>query len=314
MVAAGVAAAAFDVNTAMGQAIPAPAGMQWTNTFNDQFSAGSSALSNWTYDTGNGPGNDGWGNGEQEYYTNSTNNVSVSGGALNITAIDAPVNEGGTVYNYTSGRIQSSALFNQTYGLFEFKAKLPQGTGLWPALWMFPQNSSYGGWPTSGEIDVMESLGQQTNFVQGSVHSGSNSSSEVTETGKYQPAGFSTTGYNTYDVLWEPANSSDDEKNTIQFFVNGTLYETVNSGWYVPPGSSSSMAPFNQPFYIIMDLAVGGTYGGTPALVEGDSYTMSVQYVTAYELAPVPEPASGTLLLVSVLGLGLRRRRAKAGV
>jgi beta-glucanase (GH16 family) len=305
MVAAGVAAAAFDVNTAMGQAVSAPAGMTWVSTYSDQFNAGASDLNGWTYDLGN---NDGWGNEELESYTNSTNNVSVSGGSLNITAIDS----GG---NYTSGRIQTSSLFSQTYGLFEFRAKLPAGTGLWPALWLYPANSSYGSWPNSGEIDVMESKGQSPTLVQGSAHSGTSSNAEDTETAEYSaPGGFSTTSaYHTYDVLWEPANSSDGEQNTIQWYVDGNLYETIHGGWVVPSGASSSMAPFNEPFYIIMDLAVGGTYGGTPALTSGDSYTMNVDYVEAYTLA-VPEPASGTLLLGSVLGLGLRRRRAKPGV
>jgi beta-glucanase (GH16 family) len=301
LVAAGFAAAAFDpASRAHGQAVKAPSGMEWVNTYSDQFNDGQSDLNNYTYDLGGG----GWGNDEQEVYTNSTNNVSVSGGALNITAID-------TSGTYTSGRIQTSSLFNQTYGLFEFRAKLPAGTGLWPALWMMPQNSSYGSWPSSGEMDVLESLGQNTQLVQGSLHTGTSSSTEDTQTGEYSvPAGFSTTAYHTYDLLWEPANSSDGEQNTIQWYVDGTLYQTFHNGWVVPSGGSS-MAPFNEPFYIIMNLAVGGTYGGTPGLTSGDSYTMSVDYVTAYELA-VPEPASGVLLAGSVLALGTHRsRRAK---
>lgn len=298
LVAAGFAAAAFDpINAAHGQAVAAPSGMEWVNTYSDQFNNGNSDLSGWTYDLGGG----GWGNEEQEVYTNSTNNVSVSGGALNITAID-------TAGTYTSGRIQTSGSFDQTYGLFEFRAKLPAGTGLWPALWMMPENSSYGAWPSSGEIDVLESKGQSPTLVQGSLHTGTSSDTEDTQTGEYSvPNGFSTNTYHTYDLLWEPANSSDGEQNTISWYVDGTLYQTFHSGWVVPFGGSS-MAPFNEPFYIILDLAVGGTYGGTPALTSGDSYTMSLDYVAAYQLA-VPEPASATLLGGSIFALGVGRPR-----
>jgi beta-glucanase (GH16 family) len=313
LVAASFAAAAFDpASRAHGQAIAAPAGMEWSNTYSDQFNNGASDLSGWTYDIGNGgPSNPGWGNDEQEYYTNSTNNVSVSGGALNITAIASPITQGTSTYQYTSGRIQTSSLFSQTYGLFEFRAKMPAGTGLWPALWLYPQNSTYGGWPNSGEIDVVESKGQQTTLVQGSLHSGPNSGSDDTQTAEYSaPGGFSTTAYHTYDLFWEPANSSDGEQNTIKWYVDGNLYETIHSGWIVPPGGggSGSMAPFNEPFFIILDLAVGGTYGGTPALTSGASYTMSVDYITAYQLA-VPEPASAALLAGSAFALGVRRPR-----
>ena len=176
---------------------------------------------------------------------------------------------------------------------------------------MMPETSSYGGWPTSGEIDVLESKGQQTTLAQGSLHTGTDAGHEDSQTGVYSaPGGFSTTAYHTYDLLWEPANSSDGNQNTISWYVDGNLYQTFHNGWVVPSGQSS-MAPFNKPFYIIMDLAVGGTYGGTPNLTSGQSYTMSVDYVTAYQLG-VPEPASAALLAGSAFALGVRRpRRAK---
>src|SRR6185312_4325684 len=125
----------------------------------------STDLNGFSYDTGA----NGWGNNELENYTTSSQNVSVSSGALHIDAIAS-----GTAghQSYTSARIKTPALFAQAYGLIEFRAKFPSGTGLWPALWMMPRDSAYGGWPTSGEIDVFESRGDNMGLVQGSNHSG----------------------------------------------------------------------------------------------------------------------------------------------
>jgi beta-glucanase (GH16 family) len=139
-------------------AVPAPAGQQWNPTWSDEFNNPSSSAANntgdfagFSYDTGGG----GWGNQELETYTTNAANVSVGAeGALHLTAIGTT--SGGNT-TYTSARIKTPNLFSQTYGLFEFRAKLPAGAGLWPALWMMPRNSTYGSWPTSGEIDVLES-------------------------------------------------------------------------------------------------------------------------------------------------------------
>ena len=142
LLAAALTASAASVraSTIAAPAVTAPSGLQWTSTFSDNFSSASS-LNGWTYDTGN---NNGWGNGESENYTNSSNNVNVSGGNLNIQAIGTATASG--TY-YTSGRITTQSLFSQTYGLFQFSAQLPAGAGLWPAIWMMPTNSAYGGWP-----------------------------------------------------------------------------------------------------------------------------------------------------------------------
>ncbi|MHB1767052.1 MAG: glycoside hydrolase family 16 protein [Phycisphaerae bacterium] len=283
LLAAALTASAASVraSTIAAPAVTAPSGLQWTSTFSDNFSSASS-LNGWTYDTGN---NNGWGNGESENYTNSSNNVNVSGGNLNIQAIGTATASG--TY-YTSGRITTQSLFSQTYGLFQFSAQLPAGAGLWPAIWMMPTNSAYGGWPQSGEIDVMESQGSNTSQVQGSLHSGPNSNSNNTQTQVYTlPNNGSTTSWHTYDLQWEPiSNGSGGTQVQLNWYVDGNLYETQSGGWTVPSTAPAgdNNAPFDQSFYIIMNLAVGGSYTGyqTPGV---GTYDMKVGYVSAYQAA-----------------------------
>src|SRR4051812_7285439 len=171
---------------ALAQSIPTTTGQQWVSTWADEFNAGSTDLNGFSYDTGA----TGWGNNELENYTTSSQNVSVSTsagvGALHIDAIAS-----GTAghQTYTSARIKTNALFSQAYGLFEFRAKFPAGTGLWPALWMMPRDSAYGGWPTSGEIDVFESRGDMTGLVQGSNHSGTSPGTLNSQTKKFSDTG-----------------------------------------------------------------------------------------------------------------------------
>ena len=271
----------MDALRAAAQSLPSTAtGQQWISTWSDEFNTGTTDLSGWTYDLGGG----GWGNQEKETYTNSSQNVSVSGGALHITAIATGT---GSLQTYTSGRIRTTNLFSQTYGLMEFRAKFPAGTGLWPAMWMMPKDSAYGGWPTSGEVDVFESKGQSPSLVQGSLHSGSSPNTQVTQTRVFsqtglQPAGFSTGDWHTYDLQWIPG--SPNHAATMKWWVDGINYYTQTGGWFVPgtAGAGNLAAPFDKPFYILLNLAVGGTYVGNPSLAPG-SYDMQVDYVRSYQ-------------------------------
>jgi beta-glucanase (GH16 family) len=140
----------------------------WSDEFN---SVTRSNVDNtkWTYDTGN---NFGWGNNELEYYTRRTNNAYVAGGLLHIHAQIESTN----TFNYTSARLKTQGLFNTLYGRIEWRAKLPAGTGMWPALWMMGSNSVSVPWPDCGEIDVVENDGAYPYFVQGSIHSGTDAS------------------------------------------------------------------------------------------------------------------------------------------
>ena len=292
----------FAPSPARAQSVPAPVGKQWNPTFAAEFNAGQSDLNGWSYDIGTGQ--DGWGNFESQSYTNSTSNVSVSGGALHLTAIGTG---SGSNTTYTSGRIRTTNLFSQAYGLFEFRAKLPAGQGLWPAIWMMPKDSAYGGWPRSGEIDILENRGQDTGEIQGTLHSGTSPGTVAQLTASYEPPGFDTTQWHTYALQWS-AGPSPTQPGTFRWYVDGNLYQTRTGGWVVPAGATNQDAPFDKPFYLIMNLAVGGNYTGGLKPGPG-SYDMQVDYARAYQLANVPEPAG--LAAVSLLAFSLipRRRR-----
>lgn len=234
----------------------------WSDEFNE------TAINNkvWTYDTGGG----GWGNSEQEYYTSRTNNAYVANGMLHIVARQEAY--GG--YSYTSARMKSEGLFSWLYGRIEWRAQLPSGAGYWPALWMLGTNITSEGWPACGEIDVLENNGSTPPMAQGSIHSGTDA------TAIYNfPDGGGVTNFNTYTLDWTT--------NAILFYVNGHLYETQTS-W----GSSTGNAypfPFNQPFFLIMNVAVGGSYLGYPttnAINAGTTFPgeMLVDYVRIYNV------------------------------
>jgi beta-glucanase (GH16 family) len=277
-------------------AVPSQNGLPWVQTFSDDFTGPTGSLSGWTTMLGTGSqyGLTGWGNNEAETYTADSSNLNISNGALNIVA---QVHNQGT--NVTSARIATQNLFSQAYGLFQFTAKLPAGSDLWPALWLLPKPTSstadlasgvYGGWPNSGEIDVMESgLGHSlppTSQVQGTFHSGASPGADQSQTGFYNTgndASFSTTNLNTYDLLWLPGTDTHTP-GTLQWYVNGKLYETRSGGWYNPPGATNATAPFDQPFYFVMNLAVGGPntpYTGKQTPVDG-TYAMQITDVEAF--------------------------------
>jgi beta-glucanase (GH16 family) len=254
----------------------------------DEFNGTTLDTNKWTYDTGNGfwvpdPGYwvGGWGNNELEYYTSRTQNVYVADGYLHLHAQQEAY--GG--FNFTSGRIKTMDLFAKKYGRLEFRAKLPAGVGFWPAIWMLPQSSPYGGWPNSGEIDIMENNGSKTNQVGGTIHYGGASGHDV-YTGQtfYFPGGDSTANFHVYTLLWK--------SNSIEWSVDGTVYETQNN-WWSNIGTSSSTypypAPFDQPFYMLINLAIGGNYLGNPstnqinASLPGD---VVVDYVRVYDQTP----------------------------
>ncbi len=232
--------------------------------WSDEFNGTSLNPAVWTYDTGN---NNGWGNSELENYTSRTNNALVTGGYLHVMAQKESLGSSG----YSSARIKSQGLFSLQYGRLEWRAQLPPGVGFWPALWLLGTNINTIGWPNCGEIDVMENNGGVLGTVQGSLHSGSD------ETGYFNfLPGDSVTNFHTYTLDWTT--------NAILYYVDGHLYQTQTS-W-----ASSSGAypfPFNQPFFIIMNLAVGGNYLGNPStstINSGSTFPgiMAVDYVRLY--------------------------------
>src|SRR5208282_2422184 len=238
----------------------------WNIVWSDEFNGTALNPNVWTFDTGNDcPDNCGWGNNELETYTSSTNNAYVAGGFLHIVALHQPAS--GT--NYTSARIKSQGLFSFKYGRVEWRASLPQGIGFWPALWMLGTNISTAiGWPGCGEIDVMENNGSVPGTVQGSLHSGTD------ETLAYNfPAGGSVTNFHTYTLDWAT--------NAILFYVDGHLYESQTS-WGTSVTNQSYPYPFNQPFFIIMNLAVGGNFVGNPSTNQINANVFPAQVLVDY--------------------------------
>jgi beta-glucanase (GH16 family) len=247
----------------------------WNIVWSDEFNGSSISPNNWTFDIGNGSG--GWGNNEQEYYTSLPQNAYVSDGLLHIVGLKQSYDG----YNYTSARMRTEGLFTTLYGRIAFRVKLPAGQGLWPALWMMPEDSVYGGWAASGEIDVMENIGRNPTNVFGTLHFGG---PYPANTQSYGPnynflPGASVTNFNIYLLEWTT--------NAINWYVNGQLYETQTSWWSSSTTNTSDInpypAPFNEPFYVVMNLAIGGTLGGTidNSIFPAD---MQVDYVRLYNL------------------------------
>ncbi|MBN1410273.1 MAG: carbohydrate-binding protein [Spirochaetales bacterium] len=222
---------------------PAPtpvAGLLWSDEFN------GSGLPSWDFDLGGG----GWGNGELETYTNSTANCNQSGGYLYITAIRS-----GT--SYTSARIKSR--FSRTYGRVEARLKIPMGQGLWPAFWGLGTNFGSVGWPACGEIDIMEHINGEGQ-THGYIH---------WDAGGHASYGTATAGnpaeWNTYSIVW---NSS-----AIRWQVNGNQFNEANIA-----NSINSTEEFHRPFFLILNLAVGGAWPGSP----GSSTAFPAQYIIDY--------------------------------
>lgn len=235
----------------------------WKLVWQDEFNApGAPDATKWSYDIGTGPDNNGWGNDELESYTNSSNNIIVEDGALKITAIKS-----GT--SYTSARIKTQGLFEQVYGRFEARIKLPYGPGLWPAFWMLGNNKDSDGWPQCGEIDIMEGKGQEPNIVHGTVHgpgySGGNAitSSFGLENGRFD------TDYHIYAVEWSAG--------CIDFYVDNTLYKRIT------PTDVTGKWVYDHPFFILLNVAVGGNFLGYPNDYTPFPQTMYVDYVRVYK-------------------------------
>ena len=259
--------------------------------WNDEFSGNSLDSSKWGYQTGTRDVYHGfdtqnwdWGNGELQYYTQDS--VKVEDGSLVITA-SRQHTEG---KDYKSGRILTRDKANWTYGYFEAKIKTPTGNGMWPAFWMLPQPDSYsnitnkyGGWPYNGEIDIMEARGRLNNVVDTTLHFGPVSAD--TWQSKYitgqKTLSSNTDQWHTYAVEWTASY--------IAWIVDGTEVMRVSSNnWYSlsEAAAGNESAPFDQPFYIILNLAVGGGYdAGVAPDASFNSASMYVDYVRVYKKA-----------------------------
>jgi beta-glucanase (GH16 family) len=258
-------AAALVVPTA-GPASAAPGALTWSDEFNGP--AGSPPdSSKWKYDIGGS----GWGNNEQQYYTSSTSNSAHDGnGNLVITARrENPAN-----YQchygycqYTSARLLTAGKFEQAYGRFETRMKLPRGQGIWPAFWMLGNDIGTVGWPNSGELDIMENIGREPGTVHGTLHGPGYSGAAGIGAGYTLPNGQAfADAFHTFTVDWAP--------DSITWYVDGIQYSRKT-----PADAGSNRWVFDHPFFMIMNLAVGGYWPGYPDASTTFPQQMVIDYV-----------------------------------
>jgi beta-glucanase (GH16 family) len=252
--------------------LPQPPGSKWTLAWSDEFSAADGSLPDpkkWTYDIGG----KGWGNEELEYYTKRKENARIENGNLVITALkETYTGSDGLSREYTSARLKTEGLFAQTYGRFEARIKIPEGQGMWPAFWMLGEDIASAGWPKCGEIDIMENIGKEPDTVHGSLHGPSTvrPTSDLTSIFSL-PAGQNFAGdFHLYAIEWEP--------DIVRFYVDSNLYATFNSSLW-PAGGKWV---FDHPFFIILNLAVGGNWPGSPDESTKFPQSMLVDYVRVY--------------------------------
>jgi beta-glucanase (GH16 family) len=230
----------------------------------DEFSVNGAPDSNlWSYNIGTGT--DGWGNNELQYYTDRPINIKVENGLLKITARrEQYMGEA-----FTSARILSKGKFETKYGRLEARIKLPRGKGLWPAFWMLGSNSDTAIWPQCGEIDIMEYLGNSPTKVFGTVHGpGYSAGNAITKTFTLPNSRFDT-DFHVFGIEWG--------ENYINYYVDDALYNQIT------PFDVTGDWVFNQPFYIILNMAVGGNYPGAPNSETPFPQEMLVDYIRVYQ-------------------------------
>ena len=226
----------------------------WSDEFDTD---GAPDPDKWVYDIGRG--NNGWGNGESQYYTDRSENVNVADGVLTITAR----RENFSGANFTSARIKTENKFEFTFGRVDISARLPEGGGTWPALWMLGEDYATNTWPACGEIDIMEHVGNQQNRIFSSLHFPGNSGGDAVTraTNEEDVAGT----FHKYSVVWSP--------ESIRFFVDDEEYHTF---------TNNDNLPFDDDFFLIFNVAMGGNFGGN---IDGafQESSMVVDYVRVYQ-------------------------------
>ena len=187
----------------------------------------------------------GWGNGELQYYTGHAGNLFLDEQGLHLSArYEETRTEDGRTFAYTSARLDTKDYFAYCYGKLIVRAKLPVGQGLWPAIWLLPQDQAYGPWPASGEIDIMEAKGRLPGQVSGTLHYGKDFDHKVTDESTYQLEEGDISQFRDYALHWEPG--------AMRWLVDGHCYAERK----LEPGTM----PFDQKFYLVLNLAVGGWY------------------------------------------------------
>ena len=223
-------------------------------------------LNKWNFEIGTGDW--GWGNNEAQYYTNDPENAYIDDGNLIIQAVHE--NYGGM--NYTSARLTTKNKGDWRYGKLEIRAKLPTGIGTWPAIWMLPTDWVYGGWPESGEIDIMEHVGYNPNWIHGTIHTDAYNHMDGTQLGGQIHINDASSNFHIYSIEW-----SDE---SIKWYVDDIQFYN----FYNDQQDNFTTWPFNQDFHLILNLAIGGTWGGQQGIDDSAfPAQFKIDYVKVYE-------------------------------
>lgn len=249
----------------------------WEEVWSDEFStSGPPDSTKWDLMIGDGTSFGlpaGWGNKELQYYKSDSDNVSVSNGRLRISARKEKFRSS----DYTSARLRTVNKGDWTRGRFEIRAKLPAGQGLWPAIWMLPTDWRYGGWPASGEIDILETQGGELDTFHTSLHYGGLPPANRTRTRAFTMPELSITRrFHVYALEWY--------RDEIRWFVDRELLWKEDD-WYSEKESGQKNpfpAPFNRRFHLLINLAVGGTFGGNPSSQTRFPAHLEIDYVRVY--------------------------------
>jgi beta-glucanase (GH16 family) len=253
-------------------AAPAASQASWKLVWSDEFnSPGLPDPSKWGYDVGG----HGWGNKELQNYTDRRKeNARVENGVLIIEAR----RDGSATQPYSSARLVSKNKGDWTYGRFEVRAKLPSGRGTWPAIWMLPTQRSYATnyWPENGEIDIMEHVGYDPDVIHGSAHTKAyNHAINTQKTGKIKVES-ARSGFNTYAVEWTPEE--------IRWYVNDRQYFKFSNERLSNSAADYKQWPFDKPFHLLLNLAVGGNWGGAEGIDDSIwPQSMEIDYIRVYQ-------------------------------
>ncbi len=254
---------------------PSGPSADWQLTWSDEFDAAEGSApdpSRWAFDLGGG----GWGNNELQSYTDRRENVSVRSGMLVIHVARASfTGADGIRRDYTSARLKTQNRFTQTHGRFEARIRIPHGQGIWPAFWMLGQDIVSAGWPACGEIDIMENIGREPAMVHGTIHGPGFSG------GQAIGAAFTNAGgrrfaddFHIFAIEWEP--------QTIRWYVDGTLFQTRTAA-DLPAGARWV---FDHPFFLLLNIAVGGNWPGSPDSTTTFPQEMLVDWVRVHRRGP----------------------------
>lgn len=262
--------------TADADDIDPPDGREWRQVWSDEFDGNSIDTDTWTFETGGGCGQNGelgtgcnWGNNEAQYYTDG-DNAWVEDGALVIEAREEEAPNG--VHEYTSARLKTSGKKSTQYGRIDIRATLPQGQGIWPALWMLGNDIGQQGWPDCGEIDIVELVGHEPATVHGTVHGPGYSGANGIGSGYTLGSGTFNEGPHTFSIVWDP--------DRIEWFVDGEQYHTVTRSQVEAAGNEWV---YDDSFFFIFNVAVGGLWPGYPDETTTFPQQMRVEYIREYE-------------------------------